>query len=175
MNCSVLGPKLYCALGNQAHRYVTTRLHIDVTDAANILVWAAEPSECAALWHIFSREDNDRLREALWDLGICERGVDPIHSQSIYLREDTVARLQRDYGIRVWVIRQSVGEAIIIPAGCAHQVRPVNMWVLSSSIIPYAHRSGTFKERSRLQVILFRPPIYLGPPVCWESGDAHGW
>ena len=95
---------------------------MDVTDAANILVWAPNADETAAIWHIFRREDIKRLREAIWDLGLCPTEVDPIHLQSLYLLEGTVSILARYYRVRARIVRQRVGDLIVIPAGCAHQV-----------------------------------------------------
>ncbi|KAI8076902.1 uncharacterized protein BX664DRAFT_344211 [Halteromyces radiatus] len=47
---------------------------------------------------------------------------DPVHSQWIYLTEDLLERLKREYGIQSWRIYQNPGDAVYIPAGCAHQV-----------------------------------------------------
>jgi hypothetical protein len=47
---------------------------------------------------------------------------DPIHDQVFYLNEDMRQRLWDEYGVRGWRIFQNVGDAVFVPAGCAHQV-----------------------------------------------------
>ncbi|KAI0686974.1 hypothetical protein C8Q76DRAFT_588987, partial [Earliella scabrosa] len=76
-----LGPKMYAAMANRENGEGTTRLHLDVTDAANLMVWAADPSRPAARWHIFRQGDADRLREAVWASKWCAEADHPIHSQ----------------------------------------------------------------------------------------------
>src|SRR5215471_15649293 len=47
---------------------------------------------------------------------------DPIHSQSIYLTPRMLDTLATKYAIHPFTILQHPGEAVFIPAGCAHQV-----------------------------------------------------
>jgi hypothetical protein len=47
---------------------------------------------------------------------------DPIHSQHIYLTPELLRRLFEKYGIRPYGVHQYPGEAVFIPAYCAHQV-----------------------------------------------------
>jgi len=49
-------------------------------------------------------------------------GHDVIHDQQTYLSEDLLVELRETFGVRSWRIYQRVGEAVFIPAGCAHQV-----------------------------------------------------
>ncbi|KAI0710629.1 hypothetical protein C8Q76DRAFT_694681 [Earliella scabrosa] len=118
-----LGPKMYAAMGNHENGKGTTRLHLDVTDAANLLVWAADAAADAALWHIFPRDDTGRLRDAMWSMKRCSRNLDPIFSQTVYLGAHDLKVLLAEYNIRPRVLIQRVGDLIFIPAGCAHQVR----------------------------------------------------
>ncbi|KAI0702164.1 hypothetical protein C8Q76DRAFT_577147, partial [Earliella scabrosa] len=76
-----------------------------------------------AIWHIFSRNDTGRLREAMWTMKRCSRKLDPIFSQTVYLGTQDLKVLLAEYNIRPWVLIQRVGDLIFIPAGCAHQVR----------------------------------------------------
>ncbi|VDB91674.1 unnamed protein product [Peniophora sp. CBMAI 1063] len=124
-----LGPKMYNAFATfeTAGSKGSTRLHMDVADAVNIMLWSKRPPEdpsteppCAA-WDIFRAEDADRLRELMREKFADAGDSDPIHSQKYYLDED----IRREFAERgVWSHRiyQRVGEAVFIPAGCAHQV-----------------------------------------------------
>lgn len=104
----------------------TTRLHMDMADALNIMTYASPCPDgslgCAA-WDLFRAEDSDKLRSFLrkriQGIGI----QDPIHSQQIYLDEVLKKELWETQGVKSYRIYQRPGEAIFIPAGCAHQVR----------------------------------------------------
>ena len=113
---------MYTAMANRADGEGTTRLHLDVTDAANIMVWAASGDAPAATWHIFPRTDAARLKEAIRSLNWCEPDEHPIYSQSVYLKPRMLEVLRQSYDVRPWVIEQSVGDLVVIPAGAAHQV-----------------------------------------------------
>lgn len=97
-----LGPKMYTAYGGASG---TTNLHVDVSDAVNVLVHASAPADApdrlrdaeraaeranldvlsarrarnrppAALWHIYEARDADKIRDFL--IGVeSERGVRP--------------------------------------------------------------------------------------------------
>jgi JmjC domain, hydroxylase len=102
----------------------STNLHMDITDAVNIMLWAAEKDGNAgyALWHIFPASSSPTLRKFLRDVaGFTDPG-DPIHSQSFYLTPGLLKRLADDYGVASYTIMQYPGQAVYIPAGCAHQV-----------------------------------------------------
>ncbi|KZP02820.1 hypothetical protein FIBSPDRAFT_668874, partial [Athelia psychrophila] len=122
-----LGPKMYIAKATplNAFNVGSTILHMDVTSAVNLLIWASkldDGSDGYALWHIFSAEDSLTLRRFLLDEGIYHQTGDPIHSQSIFLTQELLERLYRSCGIRPYTIKQYMGDAVFIPAGCAHQV-----------------------------------------------------
>ncbi|CAK5275825.1 unnamed protein product [Mycena citricolor] len=122
-----LGPKMYNAYANLAEEgnKGSTRLHMDMADALNILTYAApcpDGSPGYAAWDIFRAEDSFQIRQFLAEQHR-QLGQDPIHSQQIYLEDDMRLRLWQERGVKSYRILQKTGEAVFIPAGCAHQVR----------------------------------------------------
>lgn len=100
----------------------STRLHCDLSDAFNIMVYADPPSS-TALWHIFKATDADTIRSYLRSrLNRSSDEGDPIHSQVFYMGPSQLKELEEVHGVKPFVIEQAVGEAVYIPAGCAHQV-----------------------------------------------------
>ena len=102
----------------------STPLHLDATCAVNILVHE-EPTcstsqPAGAYWEVYAREDTPKLRQFLRESGYSVSS-DPIHSRSIY-----ITRAMRDdlkkIGVVPYEIHQRYGQAVFIPAGCAHQV-----------------------------------------------------
>ena len=121
------GPKMY--LGQSSIRgslnMSSTRLHMDVTDAFNELLFAAkchDGSPGYALWDFFRPEDAFLLREFMWEECGFKGPGDPVHSQSINFTPDLCERAFKKYGICPMTIRQYAGDIIFIPAYCAHQV-----------------------------------------------------
>jgi JmjC domain, hydroxylase len=126
-----IGPKGYNALGSvqdDCHSG-STCLHLDVTDALNILLWAANLEDGKAghaVWDLFSPDDLPKLREFCWKIVGFKGPGDPVHSQTIYLTPTLLQLLFDTYGVRPFRIYQYQGEAVFIPAGYAHQVRCVS-------------------------------------------------
>lgn len=129
-----LGPKMYNAwpAGEGVGGQGTTRLHMDIADAVNIMLYAVPPQgddvpdehkAGVAAWDIFRAEDADTLRAFLREehakLNLKD---DPIHIQRFFISAPQRVKLYRDYGVKSWRIYQKAGEAVFIPAGCAHQV-----------------------------------------------------
>ncbi|SOV02915.1 uncharacterized protein UDID_13435 [Ustilago sp. UG-2017a] len=129
-----LGPKMYNAWpasegqgGNG-----TTRLHMDIADAVNIMLYASLPNgddvpeqhqPGVAAWDIFRAEDADTLRTFLREeYAKLNFKDDPIHIQRFFISAPQRVKLWKKYGVRSWRIYQKAGEAVFIPAGCAHQV-----------------------------------------------------
>ena len=104
----------------------STRLHMDMADAINIMLFSAPTFDgrpgCAA-WDLFKAEDSSKLRKFLRKKFKGQFQHDPIHSQQFYLDASLRQELYQDYGVKSHRIYQKPGEAVFIPAGCAHQVR----------------------------------------------------
>ena len=105
-----------------------------------------------AVWDLFRADDSDKLRAFLnrrfapgkGGEGLPPTGAvagngkratagqghqdwgaavnDPIHGQQYYLDEDSKAALFEETGVMSYRFYQRPGEAVFIPAGCAHQV-----------------------------------------------------
>lgn len=122
MSNTDLGPKMYCAMGtvvDQTHRG-STCLHLDVTDAVNVMLWTTEGG--CALWHIFREIDIPGLRHFMQRVYKLSTQVDPINAAHFYLTPDKLAQLKKEKNIEPITIRQHIQQAICIPAGCPHQV-----------------------------------------------------
>ncbi|CAA7050954.1 unnamed protein product [Microthlaspi erraticum] len=89
-------------------------------------------SDGGALWDIFRREDVAKLEEYLkkhhtefrhFHCSPVSQVVHPIHDQCFYLTRYHIMRLKEEYGIEPWTFVQKLGDAVLIPVGCPHQVR----------------------------------------------------
>jgi hypothetical protein len=117
------GPKMYCAYasGDQG----STRLHLDLSGAINILLWSSGDKQSeAAEWWIWSAEHVQGLRDYMRKTKSfkIKADEDPIHSQRHFLTQADMPAMKAG-GIAPTVIKQKAGEAIFIPAHCPHQVR----------------------------------------------------
>ncbi|KAI0002943.1 hypothetical protein BJV74DRAFT_814326 [Russula compacta] len=122
-----LGPKMYIALAttDEEGSKGSTRLHMDMADGVNIMVHSearADGSPGVAAWDLFRAEDADRLRKFLKRRFGVSGQHDPILSQQYYLDAALRKELFDDYGIKSHRVYQRPGDAVFIPAGCAHQV-----------------------------------------------------
>ncbi|KZF24689.1 hypothetical protein L228DRAFT_267001 [Xylona heveae TC161] len=137
-----LGPKMYCAYPapqflksapEMQQERATTNLHLDVTDAINIMVYASTSSgeegseqtdKPAAVWDIFEPRStqflNRFLRQKYKDLKV----DDPVNRQLFFLTDADLKVLDsEEWGYtKSFRIFQEPGDAVLIPAGCAHQV-----------------------------------------------------
>jgi [histone H3]-dimethyl-L-lysine9 demethylase len=77
----------------------------------------------AAVWDIFPVDATDKLRSFLkttvpYDVD------DPVLRQTFYISTPQLEQLREEYSVVPWRIYQNPGDAVFIPAGCAHQVPP---------------------------------------------------
>ncbi|KAJ3240705.1 hypothetical protein HDU81_002896 [Chytriomyces hyalinus] len=128
-----LGPKMYNAFGSSDYGkngYGTTPIHLDMADAVNVMMFASSlPNACnnlnnrpAAVWDIYPRKHLKTLRDFLRAEFDVDASQDPVHDQFYYLDEAKREKLYRVHGVLGWRIFQNVGDAVFVPAGCAHQV-----------------------------------------------------
>ncbi|KAI0643029.1 hypothetical protein C8Q79DRAFT_1002795 [Trametes meyenii] len=115
-----LGPKMYLAT-RDIDGLGSTALHLDITSAVNILVYASDGDPPGSIWHIFLASDLERLRGYLRSLPGGQAHTDPIQAQTTYLTPGMLRELCL-LGVKPFEVHQRYGEAIFIPAGCAHQV-----------------------------------------------------
>lgn len=122
-----IGPKMYNALAGREDPkgYGSTRLHMDVADAVNIMLYASKRPDGTpgcAVWDIFRAEDADKIRTFLRAKYPNTKMTDPIHSQLFFLNSKLRTELYEQYGVASFRVYQYPGQAVFVPAGCAHQV-----------------------------------------------------
>ncbi|OAX39131.1 Clavaminate synthase-like protein [Rhizopogon vinicolor AM-OR11-026] len=122
-----LGPKMYNAMSSfeSAGSKGSTRIHMDMADAVNIMTYASPSPDGkpgCAVWDLFRAQDAEKLRHFLKKKFKGAFQHDPIHSQQFYLDSQLRKELYDTVGIKSYRVYQKPGEAIFIPAGCAHQV-----------------------------------------------------
>ncbi|SCZ90639.1 BZ3500_MvSof-1268-A1-R1_Chr1-3g02118 [Microbotryum saponariae] len=156
-----LGPKGYFSeeSDDRPGGQGSTKLHMDVADAVNVMLWAGpwkDGAVGAAAWDMFRVEDADKIRDFLYEHFAEKYGRpvaqmrlmmnelsfpflspsqslktdvifqlyrnSPIHSQLVFLDQDLRTQLFKSKGVKPFRIWQRPGEAVFIPAGCAHQV-----------------------------------------------------
>ena len=141
------------ASSQEAGSQGSTRLHMDMADAFNVMLYAsncADGSPGYAVWDLFHAEDSDKIRDFLRKrltrstamtkgqqedgqtqaetAVLANQGIspdyDPIHIQRFYLDVELRRQLFTQNGVKSYRIYQRPGEGVFIPAGCAHQVCP---------------------------------------------------
>ncbi|KAF9782594.1 hypothetical protein BJ322DRAFT_162417 [Thelephora terrestris] len=122
-----IGPKMYNAMASADTPGTkgTTRLHMDMADAANVMLYAAPTPDGkpgTALWDIFDASDAGKIRDFLKSKFKGKFQNDPIHSQMFYLDCDLRKELYEEFGVKSYRIYQKPGDVVFVPAGCAHQV-----------------------------------------------------
>ena len=58
----------------------------------------------------------------LRNTGLYTGAEDPIHAQQIFLTNEMIQEFTARHKFPIWRIHQRLGDAIFVPAGCAHQV-----------------------------------------------------
>ncbi|XP_074419860.1 lysine-specific demethylase hairless [Larus michahellis] len=146
-----LRPRVCVAYGvNPQDRTIGTKnLTVEATDSISVLVHTAARedllpqadaegldaplkerlwdagSQPGALWHIFRPEDAGRIRDFLQKA--CEdqgqEGVAPAEPPGRYLDVSLRRRLREECGVSSWTLLQSLGDAVLVPAGAPHQVQ----------------------------------------------------
>ncbi|KAL4255390.1 hypothetical protein AB1N83_013032 [Pleurotus pulmonarius] len=118
-NAPDLGPKMYAAMaskfGDEGHG--STRLHIDISDAVNIM------ARGEALWHVFLSKDADQLKKYVGTKckGPWLNDNTFLNQYHKYLTPTDLAEL-KELGIIPFTFRQCQGDVVFIPAGSPHQV-----------------------------------------------------
>lgn len=125
-------------------------MHGDVADACNVMVFtsdAPDGSPGSAHWDVLAHESMGVLQEYLRAKKNAQQGVhNPIHSQSVFLTPGDIQELREKYGVLTYSFEQYLGDAVIIPAGCPHQVRlchdmsAIRLMMIRSPIIRTASR-----------------------------------
>lgn len=115
------------------HILTDTLLHMDMTDAINILIYSEGQVEESgymsddhldgyAVWLLWARQYVEPLREYLREYYRLGPDIDPIHSGDLRIYPE----MMPDFGKRrilPYTIHQRVGQAVIIPAMTPHYVR----------------------------------------------------
>jgi lysine-specific demethylase 3 len=92
---------------------------MDHSDAINLMFHGE------ATWHIFSQRDANDVEcylKSLDDDSSHTSDYSKLFSVHHYLTKVDLANLQSQFNVEPTVIQQLPGQAIIIPAGCPHQV-----------------------------------------------------
>ncbi|KAJ3516957.1 hypothetical protein NMY22_g14077 [Coprinellus aureogranulatus] len=122
-----LGPKMYNAWAANQNPGCkgSTRLHMDMADAMNVMLFASpcpDGSPGCAVWDIYRAEDSDKIRAFLRKKHNLGPHYDPIHGQQYYLDDAMRGMLYKECAVTSYRVYQRPGEAVFVPAGCAHQV-----------------------------------------------------
>ena len=93
---------------------------MDHCDAVNLMFHGE------ATWRIFDARDAPRVEQYLKELkgGTCDDDQDfsQLFSGEFLLTSQDFKKIQQTYQVTAKVIVQKPGDAIVIPAGCPHQV-----------------------------------------------------
>ena len=84
----------------------------------------------AAVWDIFPADATESIKAFLRE-STSGQIDDPVLRQTIYISTPQLQALREEYHIIPWRIYQNPGDAVFIPAGCAHQV----LYVLKAVLI----------------------------------------
>ncbi|QDZ21174.1 hypothetical protein A3770_05p36920 [Chloropicon primus] len=163
-----VGPKAYIGYGRtqeepsegsmlQEDGDSTWKLNLQPVDNVFVNVHVSKDAP-GSLWHIFRREDTEKLagflvrntdRFAGGRGALKTEGASVVMSQKFYLSSKALALLKEETGVEPWTVEQKVNEALMIPSGCAYQVRNlcscirVGQSFFSPESVAYIARQGT--------------------------------
>lgn len=136
-----LGPKLHAGPGcsESGSTYGVTSLHMDMANAVNLMTWSSTPDAASgkpgmAVWDVYHATHSQAIRSYLREKHNLEATYDPIHAQEFYLDAQCRRELFQKHGVRSWRIYQRPGDAVFVPAGCAHQVGLLSRAEISSHV-----------------------------------------
>lgn len=136
----------------------STRLHMDMADALNVMTYASpcpDGSPGCAAWDLFRAEDSAKIRTFLKAKFPGSIPTDPIHGQQVYLDEVMRKELADEQGVFSYRVYQRPGEAVFIPAGCAHQVSCFSRRFLLIDWMFHINRSATSQIVLKLPSTLY--------------------
>ena len=123
----------------------STVLHLDVASAVNLLVYDTQAgtsgADSGAHWLIFQRADTQAIRQ-YWHAKHPNYQGDIIHAQELFVNEAILDELWSDYGVKPYSFVQKQGQAVFVPAGCAHQVGACTHAVIPSNCLIIAQVSN---------------------------------
>ena len=97
--------------------------------------------EVGALWHVFHPSDAEKIKEFVnknLKLDPKKKPKDPLWVGTMYLKDRLLEKLESESGIKAWSLVQTLGDAVIIPAGAPYQVKILNasMYCQSEFVSP---------------------------------------
>ncbi|KWU45574.1 hypothetical protein RHOSPDRAFT_16401, partial [Rhodotorula sp. JG-1b] len=157
----------------------STKLH-----TVNVMLWASDGPDGApgvAAWDLYRAQDADLV--SLRRSGIVGSFEgDPIHAQRFYLDAALRRSLFEKKGVRSFRILQRPGQAVFIPAGCAHQVcnfsdciKVATDFVSIENVSRCWKVTDEFREQTKDKVLWRSDVLQLKTMLLWAwvSSKAH--
>jgi lysine-specific demethylase 3 len=98
-------------------------------DEASAALALEKPNDVGAIWHIFHPSQADKIKDFVMKNSKTDskkKPKDPLWVGHMYLKERLLEKLETETSIQPWTFLQSLGEAVIIPAGAPYQVKVLN-------------------------------------------------
>ncbi|MED6211885.1 hypothetical protein PIB30_077882 [Stylosanthes scabra] len=116
--------------------------------------------QSGAQWDVFRKQDVPKLMEYL--IRHCDEFshnydnnkemVHPILDQSIFLDKNHKTRLKEEFQVEPWTFNQHAGEAVVIPAGCAYQIKNPKL-IDEVRLLPAGHKAKVEKLQVKKMVL----------------------